>query len=146
MRGDLGDQFLFELGQFVERAFELLGPQDRAAFRIEQLRSHTQDRHAAAYIAFKDVAHPQAAGHRLDIGDLALPEPRDGAAGQDAQFRRLRHGVDDVFHQPDGEDIVFLDTGPVLERQPRERRKRAFARLWRRGRSTGRGRCGRRSG
>ena len=83
MGGDFEDQFLFQLGEFVERSLELLRPEDRACSRVEQLGSDPQRFHPAPNIAFEDVSHPQTARHRLDIGDFAIAVPRDGAAGND---------------------------------------------------------------
>src|SRR5262249_18034806 len=111
---------VLELEDVLERAVETVGPQMRAACRIDELR---RDAHAVgrlARAAFEHVANAELATDLPYIYGMTLVgEAR--VAGDHEQVAKARQRRGDILDDPVGEIVLLGVAAQILERQDRDR-------------------------
>ena len=111
--------FVLKIEDIFERAVEAVGPEMRAAGRIDQLSG---DAHAPAgftYRAFEHIAHTQFAPDLLQIDRLAFVS-KTRIAGAHEQPTDAAECGDDLFNHAVGEIFLLRVAAQIGKRQHRQ--------------------------
>ena len=114
--GEARDHFVLELEQVHHVFLESVGPEMRAAFRVDELGVDAHPVGVALHRAFEDVAHAKFLADRLGVEVLAL-EGEGGVAGDDEAVVEARQFGGEILGDAVGEIVLGRIVGEVGERQ-----------------------------
>jgi hypothetical protein len=113
---DVEGQFILQFEDVAQRAVVALGPDMRAGFSFDQLRSDADPVAGPAQTAFENIAHAQLAAGLLHVDGAALVD-KGRVAGDHEQPFDPRQPGDDVLDDAVDEILLLRVRTHIVERQ-----------------------------